>query len=212
MVDKENKNESPEKVKSFKTKKYKFKLKKMLLQKLNEKKELVKKLENELQEMKKFAQEKDNLSKEYLEYSKRLQADFENYKKQQEKKKNEFIEFANEKLLNNLLSVVDSLEKALDSTKNDNDIEAIKQGVNNILKDFHSILMREGIHPIKALDQKFDPYKHEAIVSLETDKYPEDTVIEELRKGYYIKSKVLRPAMVKVAVLTKQKKNTEKEN
>jgi molecular chaperone GrpE len=212
MVDKENKNESPEKVKSLKIKKYKFKLKKILLQKLNEKKELTKKLENELQEMKKLAQEKDNLSKEYLEYLKRLQADFENYKKQQEKKKNEFIEFANEKLLNNLLAVVDNLEKALDSTKNENNIEAIKQGINNILKDFHNILMREGVHPIKALDQKFDPYKHEAVMSFETDKYPEDTVTEEFRKGYYIKSKVLRPAMVKVAILTKQKMNTEKEN
>ncbi|PIU25345.1 MAG: nucleotide exchange factor GrpE [Candidatus Infernicultor aquiphilus] len=212
MVDKENKNESPEKVKSLKIKKYKFKIKKILLQKLNEKKELTKKLENELQEMKKLAQEKDNLSKEYLEYLKRLQADFENYKKQQEKKKKEFIEFANEKLLNNLLPVVDNLEKALDSTKNENNLETIKQGINNILKDFHNILMREGVHPIKALDQKFDPYKHEAVMSFETDKYPEDTVTEELRKGYYIKSKVLRPAMVKVAILTKQKKNTEKEN
>jgi len=212
MVDKENKNESPEKVKSLKIKKYKFKIKKILLQKLNEKKELTKKLENELQEMKKLAQEKDNLSKEYLEYLKRLQADFENYKKQQEKKKKEFIEFANEKLLNNLLPVVDNLEKALDSTKNENNLETIKQGINNILKDFHNILMREGVHPIKALDQKFDPYKHEAVMSFETDKYPEDTVTEELRKGYYIKSKVLRPAMVKVAILTKEKKNNEKEN
>jgi len=212
MVDKENKNESPENVKSLKIKKYKFKIKKILLQKLNEKKELTKKLENELQEMKKLAQEKDNLSKEYLEYLKRLQADFENYKKQQEKKKKEFIEFANEKLLNNLLPVVDNLEKALDSIKNENNLETIKQGINNILKDFHNILMREGVHPIKALDQKFDPYKHEAVMSFETDKYPEDTVTEELRKGYYIKSKVLRPAMVKVAILTKQKKNTEKEN
>jgi len=212
MIDKENKSDSPEKVKSLKIKKYKFKLKKILLQKLNEKEELTRKLENELQEMKKLAQEKDNLSKEYLEYLKRLQADFENYKKQQEKKKNEFIEFANEKLLNNLLPVVDNLEKALDSTKNENNIEAIKQGINNILKDFHNILMREGVHPIKALDQKFDPYKHEAVMSFETDKYPDDTVTEELRKGYYIKSKVLRPAMVKVAILTKQKKNNEKEN
>jgi len=212
MIDKENKSDSPEKVKSLKIKKYKFKLKKILLQKLNEKEELTRKLENELQEMKKLAQEKDNLSKEYLEYIKRLQADFENYKKQQEKKKNEFIEFANEKLLNNLLPVVDNLEKALDSTKNENNIEAIKQGINNILKDFHNILMREGVHPIKALDQKFDPYKHEAVMSFETDKYPDDTVTEELRKGYYIKSKVLRPAMVKVAILTKQKKNNEKEN
>lgn len=87
MVDKENKNEAPEKVKSLKIKKYKFKIKKILLQKLNEKKELTKKLENELQEMKKLAQEKDNLSKEYLEYLKRLQADLKIIRNSKRKRK-----------------------------------------------------------------------------------------------------------------------------
>ncbi|MBE3036107.1 MAG: nucleotide exchange factor GrpE, partial [Candidatus Atribacteria bacterium] len=56
----------------------------------------------------------------------------------------------------------------------------------------------------------FDPYKHEAVMRIDTDKYSEDTITEEFRKGYYIKSKVLRPAMVKVAVSTKEKKDTDK--
>jgi len=206
MVDKKSNQDLQNTRKLLEGKKYKSITKEELTRKLKEEKELIKNLEHKLLETKKIAQEKENLSKAYLEHLQRLQADFENYKKRQEKKKKEFMEFANEGLLNNLLSVVDNLERALDSTKNENNIEAIKQGINNTLKDFHNILIREGVHPIKALDQKFDPYKHEAVMSFETDKYPEDIVTEELRKGYYIKSKVLRPSMVKVAVSIKGKK------
>lgn len=180
--------------------------KEKLTKKLKEKKEIIKKLENKLLKAEKINQEKENLSKEYLEHLKRLQADFENYKKREEKKKIEFVEFANEGLLDNLLSIVDNLERALNSTKNDNDIEAVRQGINNILKEFYNILNKEGVRPIKAIGHKFDPYKHEAVMSFKTDQYPEDTVTEELCKGYYIKSKVLRPAMVKVAVSIKGKK------
>jgi len=206
MVDKKNNQNFKNTEKTLERKKYKQITKEELTQKLKEKKEIIKKLQDKLLETKKIAQEKENLSKEYLEHLKRLQADFENYKKRQEKKKKEFIEFANEELINKLLSIVDNLERALDSTKNENSIEAISQGINNILKEFHDILNKEGVRPIKAIGHKFDPYKHEAVMSFETDKYLEDTVTEEFRKGYYIRSKVLRPAMVKVAVSVKGKK------
>lgn len=206
MVDKKSNQSLKYTEKSIEGKKYKPATKEELTKELKDKKELIKKLEDKLLENKKIAQEKENLSKEYLEHLKRLQADFENYKKRQEKKKEEFIEFANEELINKLLSIIDNLERALDSTKNENSIEAISQGINNILKEFCNILNKEGVRPIKAINHKFDPYKHEAIMSFETDKYPEDTVTEEFRKGYYIRSKVLRPAMVKVAVSIKGKK------
>lgn len=206
MVDKKSNQDLQDTVKLFKGKKYKHITKEHLTQKLREKKELIKKLKDKLLETKKIAQEKEILSKEYLEHLKRLHADFENYKKRQEKKKKEFIEFANERLLNNLLSIVDNLERALESTENDNDIEAIRQGINNILIEFYNVLNKEGVRPIKTIGHKFDPYKHEAVMSFKTDQYPEDMVTEELRKGYYIKSKVLRPAMVKVTVSIKGNK------
>lgn len=209
MADKKSNQSLKYTEKSVEGKKYKPATKEELTQELRHEKELIKKLEDKLLETKKIAQEKENLSKEYLEYLKRLQADFENYKKRQEKKKKEFIEFANEGLINNLLSIVDNLERALDSTKNENSIKAISQGINNILKEFYYILNKEGVRPIKAIGHKFDPYKHEAIMSFETDKYPEDTVTEEFLKGYYIKSKVLRPAMVKVAVSIKENKDID---
>ncbi len=211
MFDKKDKKKLPEKVKFTESKKYKSMNKDEIIRKVIEKEEMLKKLKDELSETKKVVQEKDNLSQEYLKHLERLQADFDNYKKRQEKKQREFIEFANERLINNLLSVIDNLERALDSTKNEKDTRAIKEGINNTLKDFRNILKKEGVKPIQSIGHRFDPYKHEAVMRIDTDKYSEDTVIEEFQKGYYIKSKVLRPAMVKVAVSSNEKKNTHKE-
>jgi len=199
-----------EKEKLIESKKYKLMHKEEVIRKLIEKEKLLKNVEEELSETKKTVQEKDNLSKEYLKHLERLQADFDNYKKRQEKKQKEFIEFANEGLINNLLSVMDNLERALDSTENEKDTKAIKEGINNTLKEFRNILNKEGVKPMQSIGHKFDPYKHEAVMRIDTDKYSEDTITEEFRKGYYIKSKVLRPAMVKVAVSTKEKKDTDK--
>ena len=210
MFNKKDKKKSQEKGKLMDSKKYKLMIKEEIIRKLIEKEKLLKNVEGELSETKKIVQEKDNLSKEYLKHLKRLQADFDNYKKRQEKKKKEFIEFANEELLNDLLIVVDNLERALDSTKNEKDTEAIKEGVNNTLKEFRNILNKEGVKPMQSIGHRFDPYKHEAVMKIETDKHSEDMVTEEFLKGYYIKSKVLRPAMVKVAVSVKEKKDTNK--
>ena len=210
MFKKKDKKESQEKAKLTESKKYKLMNKEEIIRKLIEKEEVLKNIEEELSETKKLVQEKDNLSKEYLKHLERLQADFENYKKRQEKKQKEFIEFANAELLNNLLSVVDNLERALDSIKNNKNAMAVKEGVDNTLKEFHNILNKEGVKPMQSIGHRFDPYKHEAVMKIETDKYPEDTVIEEFQKGYYIKSKLLRPAMVKVVVPSNEKKNTHK--
>ena len=210
MFNKKDEKELQEKAKLTERKKYKLMNKEEMIRKIIEKEEALKNIEEELSETKKLVQEKDNLSKEYLKHLERLQADFDNYKKRQEKKQKEFIEFANEELINNLLSVLDNLERALDSTENEKDIKAIKEGINNTLKEFRNILNKEGVKPMQSIGHKFDPYKHEAVMRIDTDKYSEDTITEEFRKGYYIKSKVLRPAMVKVAVSTKEKKDTDK--
>jgi len=210
MFDQKDKKELKEKIKLTESKKYKLMHKEEIIRKLIEKEEVLKNIEEKLSETKKLVQEKDNLSKEYLKHLERLQADFDNYKKRQEKNQRDFIEFANEGLINNLLSVVDNLERALDSIENDKDIKAIKEGINSTLKEFRNILHKEGVKPMQSIGHRFDPYKHEAVMRIDTDKYSEDTITEEFRKGYYIKSKVLRPAMVKVAVSAKEKKDTNK--
>ncbi len=210
MFNKKDKKKLQEKVKLTESKKYKSMNKEEIIRKLIEKEEVLKNIEEELSETGKLVQEKDKLSKEYLGRLERLHADFDNYKKRQEKKQKEFIEFANERLINNLLSVIDNLERALDSAKNEKDTKAIKEGINNTLKEFRNILQKEGVKPMQSIGHRFDPYKHEAVMKIETDKHSEDIVTEEFLKGYYIKSKVLRPAMVKVAVSTKEKKVTDK--
>jgi molecular chaperone GrpE len=210
MFNKRDKKKLQEKGKLIDNKKYKSMIKEEIIQKLIEKEKVLKNVEEELLEIKEIIQEKDNFSKEYLGRLERLQADFENYKKRQEKKQKEFIEFANEGLINNLLSVVDNLERALDSTENEKNAKAIKEGIKNTLKEFYNILKKEGVMPMKSVGHRFDPYRHEAVMKTETDKHSEDIVTEEFQKGYYIKSKVLRPAIVKVAVSIKEKKNTNK--
>jgi len=210
MFGKKDKKELQKKAKLTESKKYKLMIKEEIIQKLIEKEKVLKNVEEELLETKRITQEKDKLSKEYLGRLERLQADFENYKKRQEKKQKEFIEFANEGLINNLLSVIDNLERALDSNKNVKNTKAIEEGINNTLKEFMNILSKEGVKPMQSIGHRFDPYKHEAVMKIETDKHSEDKVTEEFQKGYYIKSKVLRPAMVKVAVSVKEKKDTNK--
>lgn len=210
MFNKKDKKKSQEKGKLMDSKKYKLMIKEKIIRKLIEKEEELKNVKEEFLETKEIAQENDKLSKEYLGHLERLQADFENFKKRQEKKQKEFIEFAKEELLNDLLSVVDNLERALDSTENEKNTKAIKEGIENTLKGFYNILKKEGVMPMKSVGHRFDPYRHEAVMKTETDKHSEDIVTEEFQKGYYIKSKVLRPAMVKVAVSIKEKKNTNK--
>ncbi|MDI9596682.1 MAG: nucleotide exchange factor GrpE, partial [Atribacterota bacterium] len=85
--------------------------------------------------------------------------------------------------------------------KNDdkNNIESVKEGIEGILKELHKILEKEGLKPINAVGEKFDPYCHEAIMQVESDKFPEDIVTEEITKGYYLKSNVIRPSVVKVS-------------
>ncbi len=210
MFNKKGKKKSQEKGKLMDNKKFKLMIKEEIIRKLIEKEKELKNVKEELLETMEIVQEKDNFSKEYSGRLERLQADFENYKKRQEKKQKEFIEFANEGLINNLLSVVDNLERSLDSTENEKNAKATKEGIKNTLKGFYNILKKEGVVPMKSVGHRFDPYRHEAIMKTETDKHSEDIVTEEFQKGYYMKSKVLRPAIVKVAVSIKEKKNTNK--
>lgn len=177
-----------------------------MLQMIKNSQEEIQRLEDELTQTQRIVQEKEALAKDYLDHLKRLQADFENYKKREEKRRKEFLEFANQELLSKLLVVVDNLERAIESSQNTTNVEAIKEGIDKILKEFHQILNQEGVKPINSIGNKFNPFQHEAMSVVETDQFPEDTITEELRKGYYFKSKVLRPAMVKVAVSVKKEK------
>lgn len=146
---------------------------------------------------------KDLKIEELTNLAKRVQADFENFKKQQEKEKAGFCKYASAELIKKFLPLLDSFQLAL---KSDNNPEEFKKGVELIYSQFWQILQSEGIKPIEALGKELDPFCHEVLLQEKSDK-PENTVIEELQKGYMMKDAVLRPAKVKIA---KSKKDTEK--
>ncbi|MBI2558110.1 nucleotide exchange factor GrpE [Candidatus Woesearchaeota archaeon] len=145
-----------------------------------------------------FDDEKEKLIKEkeeLVDTSKRLQAEFENYKKRADKEKTEFTKFAHADLIAQMLPVLDSFEIAI---KNTNDKEKFIEGMKMIYAQFHSILEAEGLRHIKTAGEKFDPYKHEVLMKEESDK-PEDTILEEFQKGYMLNDKVLRHSKVKIS-------------
>ena len=133
---------------------------------------------------------------EMKELLQRTQANFENYRKQTEKRLEEFREFATKNLILQILPVLDNFERALNS-KEVNPADFI-HGIELIYSQLFSILEEQGIKPIAIENGKFDPYHHEPLLKVESD-LPEGTIIEELQKGYTLHGIVLRPAKVKVS-------------
>lgn len=130
----------------------------------------------------------------------RNQADLENTRKRIEREKHEFIKFANEGLILNLLNVLDDLERSVnlaESTKED--LPAFLKGVEMILAHLYEMLKEHGVKPIAAEGKIFDPNYHEALMQIENKDLPEHTIIEVLQKGYLIYERVLRTAKVKVS-------------
>jgi len=146
--------------------------------------------------MEKKPKKPQKLIEEYTETLKRVQADFENYIKRAEKEKAEFAGYANHKILNNMLPIVDDFEKALEVLKEKADPELIN-GIELIYKRMIKVLEDEGVKQIKSLGQKLDPFRHEVIDIINSDE--EDVVTKELQKGYMIKDKVLRAAKVQIS-------------
>jgi len=143
--------------------------------------------------------EKAQKAEEYYDKWLRAHADLDNYKKRALKEKEEFLKYANEDIIYELLTVVDDFERALGSSKKPEDYDVFFQGLSIIFKHLKEIMENRGLIEIKAVGEKFDPSKHEAIEETKTDKYPDHTIIEELQKGYMLNGKVIRPARVKVA-------------
>jgi len=153
----------------------------------------------EIESLKKELEEKTRLAEDYLSQLKYLQADFENYKKMVAREREIYEMCATEELTKSLLPIIDNLEIAIASAKQNEDEPSFVEGIKLIYKDLMAVLGKEGLKPIKAVGEKFDPYTHEVIMTVIDDGLPEDTVLEELEKGYMLGSKVIRTAKVKVS-------------
>lgn len=129
----------------------------------------------------------------------RLHAEFENYKKRAARERGEFVKFANESLILEFLPVLDNLERALATARSGADAQSVAEGVEIIVRLFQTILEKAGVKAIEALDRDFDPNLHQAVAQVETHGGRDGIVVEEVRKGYVLEGRLLRPAMVKVS-------------
>lgn len=129
----------------------------------------------------------------------RLHAEFENYKKRMVRERSEFVKFANEALILEFLPVLDSLERALATARSAAEAQAVAEGLEIILRLFQTTLDKVGVKVIDALDGEFDPNLHQAVAQVESPDGRDNIVMEEVRKGYLLEGRLLRPSMVKVS-------------
>jgi len=148
--------------------------------------------------LKKALEEEREKSNEYLNRLKYLQADFENYRKRMEKEIRETAQVSKERLVFNLLNVIDELELAIHSGRETENKEALLEGVEMTLKKMYTILGQEGLARIEAVGKPYDPKLHEVVIKVPTRNHEENVVIEEVRKGYLLRDKVIRPSIVKI--------------
>ncbi|MBU4316421.1 MAG: nucleotide exchange factor GrpE [Proteobacteria bacterium] len=133
----------------------------------------------------------------------RIAAEFDNYKKRSAKETEDFRKYANEVLLKALLPVVDNLERAIKSVKEEGcDIQALLVGVELTLSELVKVFHQSQVKIIDALGESFDPNFHQAMMQQLSDEHPDNTVLQELQKGYTLHSRLLRPAMVIVSKTT----------
>lgn len=151
----------------------------------------------EQQELENLKKERDSLYDRLL----RKQAEFENYKKRIDREKSEFMQFASSELMKELLNALDSFDLAIrNAAAEGQGGENTLRGFELIYKQLQDTLSRFGLKPIEAVGKKFDPNFHQAVSTKPTNDVEENTVIEEMRKGYTLNGRLLRPAMVSVSV------------
>jgi len=129
----------------------------------------------------------------------RVQADYDNFRKRTQKEKEELAKYASAKLVENLLPAVDNFDRALAASAASGDYEALAKGLEMIYRQLLNTMEAEGLAAMEAVGTPFNPEYHQAVMTVETDEYEEGIVVEELQKGYMLKDKVIRPAMVKVS-------------
>src|SRR5262249_28224617 len=150
----------------------------------------------EQQEIESLKRERDDLFDRLL----RKQAEFENFRKRMDREKSEFMQFASAELIKELLNAVDSFDLAIrNAAAEGHGGESMLRGFELIYKQIQDTLTRFGLKPLEAKGKKFDPNFHQAVSTKPTNDVDENTVIDEMRKGYMLNGRLLRPAMVSVS-------------
>jgi len=155
--------------------------------------------------IKNFKKQVEILEQERMDMYERIltvSADFENYKKRAAREQLSFQKFSNQELLQEILTIVDSIEKVIKYSNDSNTIT----GINFTLSMINTTLKKFNVEPIEATGKQFDPKFHQAMSLEENNEYPDNTILSELQKGYMIHDRLLRPSMVVVSTLKKGEK------
>jgi molecular chaperone GrpE len=155
-------------------------------------------LTHKLEELQAQLEQTQAQSDEHMRAWQRAAADYSNYKRRTDEERGSVAVFANALLIGKLLAVLDDFDRALDNVPPDTD-DSWVEGVRLVERKLRNVLEAEGVTPIEAIGQPFDPNVHEAVVHEETADFPDNHVIDELQRGYRLHDRVLRPALVKVA-------------
>ena len=156
-------------------------------------------MENEVLEQQEVNDVKSEVSPEAEEYYAQLQrvmADFDNYKKRIQKEKESLYSIISAELIGDLLPVLDNLEK---SASVEDEGNAVLEGVILVYRQFQEVLQKLGVNEIKTVGEKFNPEYHDAVMHVEDENVGDNIIVEELRKGYKLKDRIIRHSMVKVA-------------
>ncbi|WP_276356297.1 nucleotide exchange factor GrpE [Cohnella caldifontis] len=145
-----------------------------------------------IEELRKQAEENHN---RFL----RAQADFDNYRRRTQKEKEELAQYASLKLVGQLLPVLDNFERAMSTSGESQGSDSFVKGIDMIFRQLSQVLEAEGLRKMEPVGSPFDPELHQAIMQVESEEYEEGIVAEVVQNGYWLKDKVLRPAMVKVS-------------
>lgn len=141
----------------------------------------------------------ERLAQENHERFLRAAAELDNFRKRKEREVSDLRKYANQMLLRELLGVVDNLERALAASLENSEPEGLREGIEMTLKELLKIFDQFKVTPIESHEQPFDPNHHEAVMQEPSDAFPPNTVVRELQKGYMLRDRLLRPAMVVVS-------------
>jgi len=173
-------------------------------EKTKNKKPDLKALLAELKVLREELSKKDDYQDNFL----RLQAEFDNFRKRSAKERQEFIKYANESMVLELIGMLDNFERSIKAADEKQDFKLLHQGVDMISKELHKLLSEKGLKRIMSVGEKFDPHKHEAFEVVESEEAEDGEILEEFQAGYMLNDRIIRAAKVKVV---KKKADVEKQ-
>jgi molecular chaperone GrpE len=155
--------------------------------------------ESSIDEVRAKLEEAEKKAEENYQKYLRAQADFDNFRRRARKEKEDQASYASLPVIEQFLPALDNFERALASSKETRDAESLAKGVEMVLRQMEQVLTTEGLEVISTVGEAFDPTVHQAVMQVESEEFEAGTVVEELQKGYKLKDRVIRPAMVKVS-------------